>query len=62
MKKSNKKKLISQFIKLLKQKYNNMLNRTFNSLKIFKIFKKFKQLKNKAKMNLHLIFVVFQEL
>ena len=62
MKKSNKKKLISQFIKLLKQKYNNMLNRTFNSLKIFKIFKKSNQSKNKAKMNLPLIFVAFQEL
>lgn len=53
------KKSTNQFIKLLNQKYKSMLNRTFNSLKKFK---KFNQLKNKARINHHLIFVVFLEL
>ena len=44
MTKKNKKKLINLFIKLLKLKFNNMLNKIFRSLTIFK---KLNQSKNK---------------
>ena len=57
MKKKNKKKSTNLFIKLPKQKFNSMLNKIFKSLKIFK---KLNLLKNKATINLHLIFAVFQ--
>ena len=44
MTKKNTKKLINLFIKLLKLKFNNMLNKIFRSLTIFK---KLNQSKNK---------------
>ena len=44
MAKKNLKKLINLFIKLLKLKFNNMLNKIFRSLTIFK---KLNQSKNK---------------
>lgn len=44
MTKKNLKKLINLFIKLLKLKFNNMLNKIFRSLTIFK---KLNQSKNK---------------
>ena len=44
MAKKNLKKLINLFIKLLKLKFNNMLNKIFRSLTIFK---KLNQSKNR---------------